>query len=195
MMYQKGDLVRVRDDLQVGSVYGPTPIRMTYDMKECCGLVLEITDTDEKEGAVKAGGWWWSETMVLPAVGEKAQAIADGARSQVEALTRIIGAFRGFDLEKRLEEQLAVYLYEHGTRVMEWKDPQDKPQVFETVLLCVSGRPSENIRMERAVGVGSYLGDDEWMFDEFPFWQDVTVHGWTELPGGPVAGSVEEAKT
>ena len=32
MIYQPGDVVRIRDDLQVGSYYGLVPIKMCYDM-------------------------------------------------------------------------------------------------------------------------------------------------------------------
>ncbi|MBR3552967.1 MAG: hypothetical protein IKN72_06230 [Clostridia bacterium] len=109
MIYQPGDVVRIRDDLQVGSYYGLVPIKMCYDMREMCGKVGTVTDVNEEEYAVKVGDWWFSAAMLTPCT----------ALTQVEQLTQIISDFRGFDLEKRLEEQLAEHLYDHGVRVME----------------------------------------------------------------------------
>lgn len=64
MMYQVGDVVRIRDDLKVGSYYGLEPIKMSYDMVNATGTVGEVTDVNEDEHAVKVNGWWWSESMV-----------------------------------------------------------------------------------------------------------------------------------
>lgn len=66
MIYEKGDIVRIRDDLQIGNEYGPVPIKMTYDMAEDLktGTVGIVEDVMESEFAVKVGRWWWSEAMV-----------------------------------------------------------------------------------------------------------------------------------
>lgn len=67
-MYQKGDAVRIRDDLIVGEEYGLCPVKMEYDMKECLGKTGIVTDVMPEELAVKVNDWWWSEVMVTPAV-------------------------------------------------------------------------------------------------------------------------------
>ncbi len=64
MMYQVGDVVRIRDDLKVGSYYGLVPIKMSYDMVDTTGTVGKVTEINEDEFAVKVNGWWWSEVMV-----------------------------------------------------------------------------------------------------------------------------------
>ncbi len=64
MMYQVGDIVHIRNDLKVGSYYGLTPIKMTYDMLDAVDTVGEVTEISEEELAVKVNGWWWSELMV-----------------------------------------------------------------------------------------------------------------------------------
>ena len=64
MLYKIGDIVRIRDDLKVGSYYGLVPIKMSYDMVDATGTVGKVTEINEDEFAVKVNGWWWSEVMV-----------------------------------------------------------------------------------------------------------------------------------
>lgn len=64
MNYCKGDMVRIRTDLQVGSSYGDPPIGLNFDMQPGLGCVWPVTDVMEEEQAVKAGGWWWSTDMI-----------------------------------------------------------------------------------------------------------------------------------
>jgi len=73
MMYQKGETVQIRDDLIVGEEYGLCPVKMEYDMKECCGRTGTVTDINPVEMTVKVGDWWWSELMVRHATQEKPQ--------------------------------------------------------------------------------------------------------------------------
>ena len=115
MMYQTGDRVRIRADLKVGEDYGLHPIRMLHDMRMLRGTIGVVTDTMPEELAVKVGDWWWSEVMVTPAVGQASD--GETAQAQIALLAQIIGDFRGFDMEKSLEAQLAEHLYNNNVRV------------------------------------------------------------------------------
>ena len=64
MFYKKGDMVRINEDLHIGNFYGPTPIKLSYDMAADRGKIGPITDINEAEQAVKVGDWWWSIAMV-----------------------------------------------------------------------------------------------------------------------------------
>ena len=115
MMYQIGDRVQIRKDLKVGEDYGLHPIRMLHDMRTLRGTTGVVTDTMPEELAVKVGDWWWSEVMVVPAVGQDSDTEAE--QTQKALLAKIIGDFRGFDPSKSLDEQLAEHLYANNVRV------------------------------------------------------------------------------
>lgn len=66
MMYKKGDIVQIREDLIVGEEYGLCPVKMMFDMKDCRGKTGTVTDINPVEMTVKVGDWWWSEVMVRP---------------------------------------------------------------------------------------------------------------------------------
>lgn len=58
----KGDLVRISGNLEVGKEYGD--VKVFEGMESSFGAVGRITDTIPEEKAVKVCGWWWSEEVV-----------------------------------------------------------------------------------------------------------------------------------
>ncbi len=71
---------------------------------------------------------------------------------------------------------------------MEYEEPVDGIPY----LLIVSGKPRRNITMHHAYMLGTWLVGEGWILDEYPEWEDPTVHAWAELPDPPEEAEVCE---
>lgn len=55
----------------------------------------------------------------------------------------------------------------------------------ETVLAIVSGKPHENITLCQAVMLAGYFGEEGWLVNEYPEWENPVVTHWMPLPELP----------
>jgi len=55
----------------------------------------------------------------------------------------------------------------------------------ETVLAIVSGKPLENITLCQAIMLAEYFGEDRWLVNEYPEWENPVVTHWMPLPELP----------
>lgn len=67
-----------------------------------------------------------------------------------------------------------------------WISPKDflPNDMDETVLICCSGKPADNILYEHSYALASYSKDEGWITDEYPYWTP-TVHFWMRIPKTP----------
>ena len=72
---------------------------------------------------------------------------------------------------------------------LEYEDPVDG----EEYLVIVSGKPMKNITLDHAYQLGSWLAGEGWVIDEYPEWENPTVHAWMDLPDPPEVDEVCEA--
>lgn len=77
-------------------------------------------------------------------------------------------------------------LIEEAEAYSPWADVKyEVPMDGEMYLLIVSGKPKKNITMHYAYVLGTWLDGEGWVLDEYPEWEDPTVHAWAELPDTP----------
>lgn len=55
----------------------------------------------------------------------------------------------------------------------------------ETVLAIVSGKPHENITLCQAIMLAGYFGEEGWLVNEYPEWENPVVTHWMPLPELP----------
>ena len=88
-------------------------------------------------------------------------------------------------MARRLIEEAAAY---SPWADMEHEEPVDGMQY----LLIVSGKPRSNITLDHAYELAMWDTSSGWILDEYPEWEDPTVHAWAELPDPPEEAEVCE---
>ena len=70
-----------------------------------------------------------------------------------------------------------------------WFRPEkgELPPDGETVIAIVSGSPTDGITLTGSYQTASYYGEDSagWVVDEWPEWENPTVHCWQSAPEAP----------
>jgi len=65
------------------------------------------------------------------------------------------------------------------------KNRLPNPETECSVLALVSGQPKKNIILDHAYQIAGYYADEGWVIDEYPEWENATVHCWMPLPELP----------
>ena len=70
-----------------------------------------------------------------------------------------------------------------------WFRPEkgELPSAGRSVIAIVSGSPAKNITLNGSYQTASYYGEDSagWVVDEWPEWENPTVHCWQSAPEAP----------
>ena len=70
-----------------------------------------------------------------------------------------------------------------------WSRPEkgELPPDAGTVIAIVSGSPTDGITLTGSYQTASYYGEDSdgWVVDEWPEWENPTVHCWQPAPEAP----------
>ena len=70
-----------------------------------------------------------------------------------------------------------------------WHRPEkgELPSAGRTVIAIVSGSPAKNITLNGSYQTATYYGEDSagWVVDEWPWWENPTVHCWQPTPEAP----------
>ncbi len=70
-----------------------------------------------------------------------------------------------------------------------WSRPEkgELPPAEETVIAIVSGSPTDGITLNGSYQTATYYGEDSagWVVDEWPEWENPTVHCWQLAPEAP----------
>lgn len=70
-----------------------------------------------------------------------------------------------------------------------WSRPEkgELPPDGETVIAIVSGSPADGITLNGSYQTASYFANDPagWVIDEWPEWENPTVHCWQPAPEAP----------
>ena len=70
-----------------------------------------------------------------------------------------------------------------------WFRPEkgELPPDGETVIAIVSGSPTDGITLNGSYQTATYYGEDSagWVVDEWPWWENPTVHCWQPTPEAP----------
>ena len=70
-----------------------------------------------------------------------------------------------------------------------WFRPEkgERPPDGETVIAIVSGSPADGTTLTGSYQTASYYGEDSagWVVDEWPEWENPTVHCWQSAPEAP----------
>ena len=66
------------------------------------------------------------------------------------------------------------------------------PKTDNMVLVIASGKPCENITLNRAIEMAFYSKEEGWILESWPEWEDAEITHWTPLPQLPeeVAGEM-----
>ena len=66
-------------------------------------------------------------------------------------------------------------------------DEPGQPPVDQALLVCVSGKPRENITLHHAIELATCDPSDPgfWILSEWPDWQQAEVSHWMALPDAP----------
>ena len=70
-----------------------------------------------------------------------------------------------------------------------WFRPEkgELPSAGRSVIAIVSGSPAKNITLNGSYQTATYYGEDStgWVVDEWPWWENPTVHCWQPTPEAP----------
>ena len=70
-----------------------------------------------------------------------------------------------------------------------WRYPEkgELPSAGRSVISIVSGSPAKNITLNGSYQTATYYGEDSagWVVDEWPWWENPTVHCWQPTPEAP----------
>lgn len=70
-----------------------------------------------------------------------------------------------------------------------WFRPEkgELPSAGRSVIAIVSGSPAKNITLNGSYQTATYYGEDSagWVVDEWPEWENPTVHCWQPAPEAP----------
>lgn len=70
-----------------------------------------------------------------------------------------------------------------------WFRPEkgELPSAGRSVIAIVSGSPAKNITLNGSYQTATYYGEDSagWVVDEWPEWENPTVHCWQPTPEAP----------
>lgn len=70
-----------------------------------------------------------------------------------------------------------------------WFRPEkgELPSAGRSVIAIVSGSPTKNITLNGSYQTATYYGEDftGWVVDEWPAWENPTVHCWQPAPEAP----------
>ena len=70
-----------------------------------------------------------------------------------------------------------------------WFRPEkgELPSAGRSVIAIVSGSPAKNITLNGSYQTATYYGEDSagWVVDEWPEWENPTVHCWQPTPKAP----------
>lgn len=70
-----------------------------------------------------------------------------------------------------------------------WRYPEkgELPSAGRSVIAIVSGSPAKNITLNGSYQTATYYGEDSagWVVDEWPWWENPTVHCWQPTPEAP----------
>ena len=70
-----------------------------------------------------------------------------------------------------------------------WFRPEkgELPSAGRSVIAIVSGSPTKNITLNGSYQTATYYGEDftGWVVDEWPAWENPTVHCWQPTPEAP----------
>ena len=70
-----------------------------------------------------------------------------------------------------------------------WFRPEkgELPSAGRSVIAIVSGSPAKNITLNGSYQTATYYGEDSagWVVDEWPAWENPTVHCWQPTPEAP----------
>lgn len=70
-----------------------------------------------------------------------------------------------------------------------WSRPEkgELPSAGRSVIAIVSGSPAKNITLNGSYQTATYYGEDSagWVVDEWPWWENPTVHCWQPTPEVP----------
>ena len=70
-----------------------------------------------------------------------------------------------------------------------WFRPEkgELPSAGRSVIAIVSGSPAKNITLNGSYQTATYYGEDSagWVVDEWPWWENPTVHCWQPAPEAP----------
>lgn len=70
-----------------------------------------------------------------------------------------------------------------------WFRPEkgELPPAGRSVIAIVSGSPAKNITLNGSYQTATYYGEDSagWVVDEWPWWENPTVHCWQPTPEAP----------
>lgn len=70
-----------------------------------------------------------------------------------------------------------------------WSRPEkgELPPDAGTVIAIVSGSPADGITLMGSYQTATYYGEDSagWVVDEWPWWENPTVHCWQPTPEAP----------
>lgn len=70
-----------------------------------------------------------------------------------------------------------------------WARPEkgELPPAGRSVIAIVSGSPEKNITLNGSYQTATYYGEDSagWVVDEWPWWENPTVHCWQPTPEAP----------
>lgn len=66
-------------------------------------------------------------------------------------------------------------------------EKEELPSAGRSVIAIVSGSPAKNITLNGSYQTATYYGEDPagWVIDEWPEWENPTVHCWQPTPEAP----------
>ncbi len=67
-----------------------------------------------------------------------------------------------------------------------WISVKDRlPDDDQMVLVIASGKPQQNLTLDRAIEIASYYTADSWVLEAWPEWETPNVTHWMPLPEPP----------
>lgn len=106
-----------------------------------------------------------------------------GSRSKRELLDEAARVIENLEMDLRAL-QIRVDELERMP-VMEWRDAEvELPPADDYAyhLVIVSGKPTRNITLDRAVELAEYDPDEGWILEMWPEWEGAGVAHWMPLP-------------
>ena len=144
---------------------------MMYDKKEFerGGLIAILRNCGE------AGVRACSECSLEPVYHGDVQCIGDLMTAAADRLEEYV------DRCARFSEEVMVLREQRRWIPVEERLPEQE----DCVVVCVSGKPRENITLCDTVELATYSGNEGWILECWPDWATADVTHWMPLPPAP----------